>query len=113
METRASRWRMNIEKLAKSEAKINDLQRCLTYLRNQTQVPQQTSDRSQNTEVHVMGIEINDVIELDRRAVDSQRKRDPFETERVKEIIEKVDIGDDLTPEQKERVSTVIREFAD
>ncbi|QRV78793.1 Retrovirus-related Pol polyprotein from transposon opus [Ceratobasidium sp. AG-Ba] len=44
---------------------------------------------------------------------DSQRRRDPFETNCVVGILNKVKIGADLSLEQKQRVEALVREFAD
>ncbi|QRV99741.1 Retrovirus-related Pol polyprotein from transposon opus [Ceratobasidium sp. AG-Ba] len=44
---------------------------------------------------------------------DSERRSDPFKPERVAEILGKIRIGENLTPDQKERVEGLIREFAD
>ncbi|QRW06987.1 Retrovirus-related Pol polyprotein from transposon opus [Ceratobasidium sp. AG-Ba] len=44
---------------------------------------------------------------------DSQRRQDPFELNRVAEIVTKVKIGADLTQEQRQRAEDLVREFAD
>ncbi|QRW12466.1 Retrovirus-related Pol polyprotein from transposon opus [Ceratobasidium sp. AG-Ba] len=44
---------------------------------------------------------------------DSQRRRDPFEANRIAEILSKIKIGSDLSLEQKQRVEDLVREFAD
>lgn len=43
----------------------------------------------------------------------SDRARDPFMLERVAEILRRVTIGNDLSPEQNKRVSDLVSEFAD
>ncbi|KAF8508659.1 hypothetical protein JB92DRAFT_2624947, partial [Gautieria morchelliformis] len=41
------------------------------------------------------------------------RATDPFEPARVKEIVDKVNIGPDLTTQQRKRVTELIKEYAD
>ncbi|KZP14739.1 hypothetical protein FIBSPDRAFT_751431, partial [Athelia psychrophila] len=50
---------------------------------------------------------------LNRGPRESPRDLNAFSEERVSEILEKVQIGPDLTTEQHERVRTLIRDYAD
>ncbi|QRV83928.1 Retrovirus-related Pol polyprotein from transposon [Ceratobasidium sp. AG-Ba] len=43
----------------------------------------------------------------------SDRVQDPFRADRVTDVLNKVTIGDDLKPEQRKRVSDLVREYAD
>src|SRR6266481_1735279 len=43
----------------------------------------------------------------------SQRTRDPADPARVQEILDKIQIGPDLTEDQKRRITNLIREYPD
>lgn len=43
----------------------------------------------------------------------SLRKRDPFDPKRVEEIISKIEIGPDLTADQRTTITDLLKEFAD
>ena len=63
--------------------------------------------------IHAMGDVNREEFKIGRGSNDSLRTREPFAEKRVQEILTKIDIGEDLSVEQKGRVQSLIREYAD
>src|SRR6202050_649291 len=65
------------------------------------------------SEVHMANTVTGEDFQIDRGENKSSRITDPFAPGRVEEILQKVEIGNDLTNDQREQVHTLIREYAD
>ena len=79
---------------------------------------QETRDSDENYAdeqgtVHAMGDINKDDFKIERGTNDSLRTREPFAEDRVQEILAKIEIGEDLSEEQKGHVKSLIREYAD
>ncbi|PPQ91961.1 hypothetical protein CVT25_004435 [Psilocybe cyanescens] len=100
--------------LLQSEVQIKKLRNQLDELREMaspylTQLkPSATSEQ-----LHTMGSVSSDDFHLDRGPNQSQRVVDPFNDVRVEEILKSVEIGPDLSEEQRREVHELIKEYAD
>jgi hypothetical protein len=72
-----------------------------------------TSDHDNTTHVHVANVVSNQDFAIDRGDNTSTQISDPFTSERVDEIIQKIELGPDLTDEQRERIKALVRDYAD
>lgn len=106
----AERWH-EAKTLLESEARIQRLKAKLEHLRGILDLVEDTGMRT--ADIHALGDVTEEAVKLDRGPAESQRKRDPFAEDRVREIVEKVQLGPDLTDEQRDRVRALITEFAD
>ncbi|KAG6904165.1 hypothetical protein DXG01_012137, partial [Tephrocybe rancida] len=95
--------REELTSLLRSEIRIKQLRNQADTLRSMIR-EQTLGDNLEEASVKVV---------LDRGGDESQRERDPFNEERIQEILQKVEIGNDLTGDQRRRVTDTIREYAD
>lgn len=103
--------------LVQSEARIHQLQDRLNTLRHMARAqPSEDTNGATNDEttpVHILGDVNTEKFKIDRGNNDSPRIQEPFAKKRIAEILEKIEIGNDLTQDQRERVETLVSEYAD
>ncbi|GLB40100.1 hypothetical protein LshimejAT787_0706100 [Lyophyllum shimeji] len=98
--------------LLQSEIRIKQLKNKIDTLRDMALSAMMT-DHSEDASIHAMGNPQDSSFTIDRGENKSDRVLDPFSKTRVEEILKKIDIGPDLTDEQRERVRSLVREYAD
>jgi hypothetical protein len=96
--------------LINSERRLSNLRTKLDHL---WQMASPTSDHDNTTHVHVANVVSNQDFAIDRGDNTSTQISDPFTSERVDEIIQKIELGPDLTDEQRERIKALVRDYAD
>ena len=111
--------------LEESETRIRHLRLKLEYLRVINEPEPQRSqysldpyspcDRTDDFDIgiHKLGDIRHAPFTIDRGLNVSRRVTDPFSEEHVNEILSKVEIGTNLTDEQRDKVTALITEFAD
>jgi hypothetical protein len=62
--------------------------------------------------INVIGEATSTDFRIDRGTNTSMRATDPFDEERVQDILSKVKIGSDLSVEQKAKITALIRKYA-
>lgn len=97
-------------RLIDSEKRISQLHKKLTYLR-ELALDQDTE--SNKPQVFHTNTVTDREFKIDRGVNESKRFTDPFSEDRVNEILQKIQIGSDLTADQITRTKALIREFAD
>ena len=106
--------RRRMLRLQESERRITEIQRKIVYLQTTREEMRQQEERIEDgEEVHTVGNANQEQFEIKRGPNTSQRRIDPFNAERVAEILEKIEIGEDLTEKQREEVENLVREYAD
>ena len=91
-----------------SEQQITALKEKLSYLR------QLASESGEvNAPILMANTVTNQEFAIDRGENKTQRMMDPWAENRVKEILEKVEIGKDVTEEQRQKISDLVKEYAD
>jgi len=68
---------------------------------------------SETTPVHMANTVSDQDFAIDHGVNDSTRMSDPFAVERTEEIIKKIELGTDLTNDQREQIKSLVREYAD
>ena len=101
--------------LVQSETRIMQLQNKLDTLCG---MAQETLDSNVNNEdeqgtVHAMGDVNKEDFKIEQGTNDSLCTWEPFAEGRIQEILAKIEIGEDLSEEQKGHVKSLIREYAD
>lgn len=100
-----------IASFVKSELCIKQLRNKLDTLREMAITSAQSDE--QHDPINIIGEVNNEGFKLDRGPASSPRTQDPFAEERVTEILSKIEIGQDLSENQKDEVRNLIREYAD
>ena len=98
--------------LIDSERRITSLRSKLTHLRR-IAAEHQPPDTPQNTPIHMANAVTSQDFTIDRGENTTTRISNPFETQRVDEILNKIELGPDLTDDQRERIRTLIQDYAD
>ncbi|KAF8068832.1 hypothetical protein FPV67DRAFT_1415511, partial [Lyophyllum atratum] len=70
-------------------------------------------DTPDEADVHAINGAQTEDFAINRGDGTSPRTQDPFSETRVEEILQKIDIGPDLTEGQREQVRSLVREYAD
>lgn len=113
IDTKSSSNKTELANLLQSEIRIKQLRNKIDTLRDMALMAIRTDPDSEEAMVNAIGDVCTDNFKIDRGENTSPRVQDPFSKARVEEILEKIDIGPDLTEEQRERVRSLIREYAD
>lgn len=110
----------HIHLFEKSEQRIKDLHSKLKHLRainepDTLDIPSTNSDTNDtiDAEIHKLGDIHQEPFKIDQGTNESRRVLDPFNKERVEEIVSKIEFGTDLTEDQLQRVKSLVRKFAD
>ena len=91
-----------------SEQRITALKAKLSYLR------QLASESGEvNAPILMTNVVTNQEFALNRGENKTQRMTDPWVKNRVKKILEKVEIGKDVTEEQRQKISDLVKEYVD
>ena len=102
-------------KIVQSETRIKLLKNHMDTLRemakNRGETPEDTN--KETTTVNAMGDVTKDEFKINRGSNTSARVTDNFGEARVQEILKAVEVGPDLTEDQREQVHSLIREYAD
>jgi hypothetical protein len=96
--------------LVNNERQLLNLRAKFEHLR-QMAAPDMNSNKDPS--IHMANIVSNQEFTIDCGENNSTRISDPFATKRVNEIIEKIELGPDLTDNQREQVKSLVREYAD
>ena len=101
--------------LVQSGTHIIQLQNKLDMLRNVAQetLVSNEEDSDEQETVYVMGDVNKEEFKINWGTNDSSRTQEPFAESRVQEILMKIEIGEDLSEEQKGHVKSLIHEYAD
>ena len=95
-----------LTKIVQSEARVKLLKSHLDTLR-------EMAYNSTTSPVNAIGDVTKDEFKIDRGTNSSARVENAFEESRVQELLKAVEIGPDLTEEQREQVRSLICEYAD
>src|SRR5271168_5134200 len=105
------------EKPTHSETRIEQLRNHLDTLREMVKNTSKTGPEEnvemQNVAVNAMGDVTKDEFKINRGTNTSARVQNAFDETRVEQILKAVEIGPDLTDEQREQVRSLVREYAD
>ena len=96
--------------LIESERRLSKLKYQLEYLR---QIAQEQSPPQEMPNICTMNIVTEQEFSINRGDNTSPRMTDPFATERIDEILNRIAISPDITATQHEEVCALIREYAD
>jgi transposase InsO family protein len=114
------RWRTTdtsnqLPKLIRSEVRLKQLNNWLDTLREMVGSTEESQENPehQGTPVNAIGEVTTEEFKINRGTNTSARVMDAFAEPRVQQIIDAVDIGPDLSNEERERVRSLIREYAD
>jgi hypothetical protein len=101
-------------KTIKSEVRIKQLQNHLDILREIAKETMEDTETDVTTNsIKVIGDVTKNEFRINRGMNVSTRVTDPFGSTRVEEILKAIQIGHDLTKEQREKVHTLITKYAD
>lgn len=95
-----------------SEIRIKRLHGKLDEMRAMVQDSLQDKEETR-TNIYAMGDVRTDEFQINRGTNTTLRATDPFNPERIEQILSKIQIGADLTDQQRTKVTTLIREYAD
>ena len=101
--------------LVQSEARILQLQNKLNILHGMAQETPDSVEYNKEGQgmVHAMGDVNKKDFKIEQGTNDSLCVREPFAEDQVQEILAKIEIGEDLSEEQKRCVKSLIHEYAD
>jgi Mg2+ and Co2+ transporter CorA len=106
-----------VRALVQSESRIVQLRNKLNTLRDMAREVLKDDDSNGNEgepkTVHAMGNINTKEFKIDQGSNDSMHTKEPFAESRIQEILSKIEIGDDLSEEQKGHVQSLICEYAD
>ena len=101
-------------KIIRSETRIKQLRNHMDILREMaTSSDEVIVDTEETATVDAIGDVTTNEFKIDRGRNTSARVTNTFDETRVQEILKAVEIGPDLTEEQREQVSSLVREYAD
>jgi transposase InsO family protein len=101
-------------KITQSEVRIKQLQNHLDTLREiANKIMDDTEIDVTTNSIKVIGDVTKNEFKIDRGTNASTRATDPFNKARVEEILNAIQIGPDLTTEQREEVRALIMKYAD
>jgi hypothetical protein len=102
------------QKMVYSEIRIKQLRNHLDTLREMAgNVDTTENTDTETTSVKVIGEVTKEEFKIDRGTNTSARVVNTFDETRVQEVLEAVQIGPDLTEEQREQVRSLIRKYTD
>ena len=103
-----------LAKIIRSETRIKQLRNHMDILREMaTSSDEVIVDTEETATVDAIGDVTTNEFKIDRGRNTSARVTNTFDETRVQEILKAVEIGPDLTEEQREQVSSLVREYAD
>ena len=103
-----------LAKIIRSETRIKQLRNHMDILREMaTSSDEVIVDTEETATVDAIGDVTTNEFKIDRGRNTSARVTNTFDETRVQEILKAVEIGPDLTEEQREKVSSLVREYAD
>ncbi|KAF7372353.1 Retrovirus-related Pol polyprotein from transposon 17,6 [Mycena venus] len=95
-------------------AKLDDLRAMVVDAEEETKSGDRAADDGKpSAGIHALGDVTFSDFKIDRGTNASMRATDPFNEARINEIVGKVQIGTDLTDDQKRKVVDLVREYAD
>jgi len=113
-----------LTKIIQSEARVKQLRNHMDTLRemayfsthkniNADSDPTHANDDPDSDPINAIGDVTSEEFKINRGTNTTARMTNAFEESRVQEILKTVEIGPDLTDEQREQVRSLIREYAD
>jgi transposase InsO family protein len=102
-----------LAKIVQSETRIKQLKNHMDILREMAKNNTSDGGGTNGTTLNAIGDVTKEGFAINRGTNTSARMTDPFNETRIQEILNAVEIGPDLTEDQREQVCSLVREYAD